>query len=89
MFRKPLSTSFKFNLSNSVSLVGFVDQPISVIDTEPDRFGVSTWLRVKDPRDPNRSFRSGLFDSAQLTKIRLRIDREFDSMTGYLLVSGT
>ncbi|CAN7054473.1 unnamed protein product [Brassica oleracea var. botrytis] len=57
MFRKPLSTSFKFNLSNSVSLMGFVDQPIRVIDTEPDRFGVSTWLRVKDPRDPNRSFR--------------------------------
>ncbi|KAF8109161.1 hypothetical protein N665_0102s0069 [Sinapis alba] len=57
MFRKPLSTGFKFNLSNSVSLMGFVDQPIRVIDTEPDRFGVSTLLRVKDPRDPNRSFR--------------------------------
>ncbi|KAL0715716.1 hypothetical protein Bca4012_065038 [Brassica carinata] len=57
MFRKPLSTGFKFNLSNSVSLMGFVDQPIRVIDTEPDRFGVSTLLRVKDPRDPNRTFR--------------------------------
>ncbi|KAL0897311.1 hypothetical protein Bca101_081272 [Brassica carinata] len=57
MFRKPLSTSFDFNQSNSVSLMGFVDQPIRVIDTEPDRFGVSTLLRVKDPRDPNRSFR--------------------------------
>ncbi|CAH8362794.1 unnamed protein product [Eruca vesicaria subsp. sativa] len=58
MFRKPLSTSFEFNLSNSVSLMGFVDQPIRVIDTEPDRFGVSTWLRVTDPRDPiRRSFR--------------------------------
>ncbi|XP_056849210.1 protein OSB1, mitochondrial isoform X2 [Raphanus sativus] len=57
MFRKPLSTGYKFNLSNSVSLMGFVDQPIRVIDTEPDRFGVSTLLRVKDPRDPNRSFR--------------------------------
>ncbi|KAG2328516.1 hypothetical protein Bca52824_011244 [Brassica carinata] len=57
MFRKPLSTSFDFNQSNSVSLMCFVDQPIRVIDTEPDRFGVSTFLRVKDPRDPNRSFR--------------------------------
>ncbi|KAL0712032.1 hypothetical protein Bca4012_019010 [Brassica carinata] len=57
MFRKPLSTRFHFNQSNSVSLMGFVDQPIRVIDTKPDRFGVSTLLRVKDPRDPNRSFR--------------------------------
>ncbi|KAG2312671.1 hypothetical protein Bca52824_024228 [Brassica carinata] len=57
MFRKPLSTSFDFNQSNSVSLMGFVDQPIRVIDTEPDSFCVSTLLRVKDPRDPNRSFR--------------------------------
>ncbi|KAL0886720.1 hypothetical protein Bca101_010703 [Brassica carinata] len=57
MFRKPLSTSFDFNQSNSMSLMGFVDQPIRVIDTEPDRFGVSTLLRGKDPRDPNRSFR--------------------------------
>ncbi|KAL0864416.1 hypothetical protein Bca101_043534 [Brassica carinata] len=37
MFRKPLSTSFDFNQSNSVSLMCFVDQPIRVIDTEPDR----------------------------------------------------
>ncbi|CAH2035925.1 unnamed protein product [Thlaspi arvense] len=58
LFRKPLSTGFKSNISNSVSLMGFVDRPIRVIDTvEPDRFGVSTLLRVKDPRDPNRSFR--------------------------------
>lgn len=42
--------------------MGFVDRPIRVIDTGPDNFGVSTMLRVKDPLNPNRSFRSGLFD---------------------------
>ncbi|ESQ30815.1 hypothetical protein EUTSA_v10011640mg [Eutrema salsugineum] len=57
LFRKPLSIGFTSNLSNSVSLMGFVNRPIRVIDTvEPDRFGVSTLLRVKDPRDQNRSF---------------------------------
>ncbi|CAA7048070.1 unnamed protein product [Microthlaspi erraticum] len=60
LFRKPLSTRFKSNLSNSISLMGFVDRPLRVLDTESDRFGVSTLLRVKDPRDPNRSFRIAL-----------------------------
>ncbi|CAN8288578.1 unnamed protein product [Cochlearia groenlandica] len=57
LFRKPISSRFRSNLSNSVSLIGFVDLPIRVIGNEQDRFGVSTLLRVNDPRDPNRSFR--------------------------------
>ncbi|KAL1214167.1 Protein OSB1 [Cardamine amara subsp. amara] len=57
LFKKPLTTKLKSNLSNSVSLMGFVDLPIRVINTEPDRFGVFTSLRVKDPLNPNRSFR--------------------------------
>ncbi|KFK29078.1 hypothetical protein AALP_AA7G086000 [Arabis alpina] len=60
LFRKPLSAQFKFNQSNSISLMGFVDRPVRVLDTNPDNFGVFTFLRVKDPRDPNRSFRMSL-----------------------------
>ncbi|XP_010530277.1 PREDICTED: protein OSB1, mitochondrial [Tarenaya hassleriana] len=57
VFKKPISMKFRSGLFNSVSLVGFVDRPIRVLDTEPDRFGVFTLLRVKDPRDQNLSFR--------------------------------
>ncbi|KAG7599709.1 Nucleic acid-binding OB-fold [Arabidopsis suecica] len=60
LFKKPLSTKLKFNLVNSVSLMGFVDRPIRVMDTGPDSFGVFTMLRVKDPLVPNRSFRISL-----------------------------
>ena len=70
LFKKPLSTKLKFNLVNSVSLMGFVDRSIQVMNTGPDRFGVFTILRVKDPLNPNRSFRSGLFDSHSLLLIR-------------------
>ncbi|XP_010500296.1 PREDICTED: protein OSB1, mitochondrial-like isoform X1 [Camelina sativa] len=57
LFKKPLSTKLNFNLFNSVSLMGFVDRPIRVIDTGPDRFGVFTTLRLKHPLYRNRSFR--------------------------------
>ncbi|AEE32204.1 Primosome PriB/single-strand DNA-binding protein [Arabidopsis thaliana] len=60
LFKKPLSTKLKFNLVNSVSLMGFVDRSIQVMNTGPDRFGVFTILRVKDPLNPNRSFRISL-----------------------------
>ncbi|EOA37013.1 hypothetical protein CARUB_v10010046mg [Capsella rubella] len=57
LFKKPLSIKLKLNHSNSVSLIGFVDRPIRVIDTGPDRFGVYTMLRLKHPIYPNQSFR--------------------------------
>ncbi|VVA92680.1 unnamed protein product [Arabis nemorensis] len=88
LFRKPLSTQFKFNQSNSISLMGFVDRPVRVLDnTKPENFGVFTFLRVKDPRNPNRSFRMPLrmWDGIARTCIAHLKPNDFILVTGRLI----
>lgn len=56
-FQRPTTVDLLPHLVNSVSLIGSVDRPLQEFKIKGVNFGVYTHLRVKDSRNPNRTFR--------------------------------
>ncbi|OMO74875.1 Primosome PriB/single-strand DNA-binding protein [Corchorus olitorius] len=55
--QRPTTVEVLPQLRNSVSFIGTVDKPLKVMNTNADDFGVHTWLKVKNPCNPDRSFK--------------------------------
>ncbi|EEF52465.1 conserved hypothetical protein [Ricinus communis] len=55
--QRPASIRCKPELYNSVSFIGRVDRPLEIYKTKGDTFGAYTFIEVRNPSDPNRTFR--------------------------------
>ncbi|KAK8646566.1 hypothetical protein V6N13_120349 [Hibiscus sabdariffa] len=58
-FQRPTTVKVKPEWRNRISLIGTVDEPLKVMNTESDKFGVQTRLNVKTPHGSERRFKCG------------------------------
>ncbi|KAL4335652.1 hypothetical protein GQ457_07G025790 [Hibiscus cannabinus] len=56
-FQRPTTVKVKPEWRNRISLIGTVDEPLKVMNTESDKFGVQTRLNVKTPHGSERRFK--------------------------------
>ncbi|GMI91194.1 Organellar Single-stranded [Hibiscus trionum] len=83
-FQRPTTVEVKPGSRNRISLIGTVDEPLKVMNTESDTFGVQTRLNVKSPHDSDRRFKIVLNMWNEMGKICM----EHVKLGDFIYVSG-